>query len=176
MIKIRHATAEEVGKLFTIIQAARWSMASQGIDQWDEIYPTEAILQEDLRKGDLHVITVEDRPTGMIVLNEEQSPEYAAVSWKYATPALVVHRLTIDPKNQRQGLAIRLMEFAERNAAVQGHNAIRLDAFTRNPGAIALYEHLGYRRAGTVQFRKGLFYCYEKQMDKDEPQPSGQTR
>jgi ribosomal protein S18 acetylase RimI-like enzyme len=168
VINIRPAAAEELKELFKTIQAARWSMASRGIDQWDEIYPTEAILQEDLRKGELHVVAVEDRIAGMIVLNEAQSPEYAAVSWKHAAPALVVHRLTIDPQHQRQGLATRLMEFAGRTATLQGYNTIRLDAFTGNPGATALYERLGYRRAGTVQLRKGLFYCYEKQMKRND--------
>jgi hypothetical protein len=40
--------------------------------------------------------------------------------------------------------------------------AIRLDAFTLNPGAIRLYEGRGYRKAGSVRFRKGMFNCYEK--------------
>jgi len=173
MINIRAGAAEELRELFTMIRAVRRSLASQGIDQWDEVYPTEAILREDLRKGDLHVIAVEERIAGMIVLNEEELPEYAAVSWKYSTPVLVIHRLAVIPEYQRQGLAIRLVEFAERTATVRGYHAIRLDAFTRHPGATALYEHLHYRRAGTVQLRKGLFYCYEKQMRRNDQSDSG---
>jgi ribosomal protein S18 acetylase RimI-like enzyme len=56
------------------------------------------------------------------------------------------------------------MSFAEETAVTRGYDCIRLDAFTRNPAALALYESRGYRRAGTVHFRKGAFYCYEKAM------------
>jgi RimJ/RimL family protein N-acetyltransferase len=54
------------------------------------------------------------------------------------------------------------MDFAERHAADGGYDAIRLDVFTLNPVATALYERRGYRRAGTVRFRKGEFFCYER--------------
>ncbi len=58
------------------------------------------------------------------------------------------------------------MEFAEQTAAIQGYDTIRLDAFQQNSGAIALYERLGYRIAGVVQFRKGSFFCMEKVVKK----------
>lgn len=46
------------------------------------------------------------------------------------------------------------MDFAERFADENGYEAIRLDAFTGNPGAVALYERRGYRKAGVVRFRR----------------------
>lgn len=32
----------------------------------------------------------------------------------------------------------------------------------RHPAAVRLYESAGYRRAGEVRCRKGVFSCYEK--------------
>lgn len=58
------------------------------------------------------------------------------------------------------------MEFAEEKAEREGYQAIRLDAFTGNPPALALYDHRGYRKAGTVLFRKGWFFCFEKEIIK----------
>jgi ribosomal protein S18 acetylase RimI-like enzyme len=54
------------------------------------------------------------------------------------------------------------MDFAEKTAAVEGYDCMRLDAFTNNTAALILYENRGYRKAGVVRFRKGEFYCYEK--------------
>jgi ribosomal protein S18 acetylase RimI-like enzyme len=70
----------------------------------------------------------------------------------------------VDPARQGRGLAGALMTFAEREAAMRGCAVVRLDAFTRNPAATLLYERRGYRRAGTVRFRKGLFSCFEKRV------------
>ncbi len=56
------------------------------------------------------------------------------------------------------------MHFVEQYAEVHGYDVIRLDAFTRNPAAVRLYEGRGYRKAGIVSFRKGPFYCFEKRI------------
>jgi RimJ/RimL family protein N-acetyltransferase len=53
------------------------------------------------------------------------------------------------------------MRFTHEFACKRGYNTIRLDAFSGNPAVVALFERLGYRRAGSVHFRKGEFYCYE---------------
>lgn len=141
-------------------------MESQGIHQWDEIYPDRATLLADVEKQHMQVIEINGQIAGMISVNDEQSPEYQTVQWQHLGRALVVHRLTVAPAHQRQRLATRLMEFAEATAESQGYDTIRLDAFTRNPGATGLYENLGYEKAGTVRFRKGLFFCFEKPVRK----------
>jgi ribosomal protein S18 acetylase RimI-like enzyme len=141
-------------------------MESEGIHQWDHIYPDRATLQTDIEKRHMQIIEMDGQVAGMLSINDEQSPEYRKVQWHYPGRALVIHRLTIAPTHRRQRLATRLMEFAERTAEIQGYDTIRLDAFTQNPGATGLYEHLGYKKAGTVQFRKGLFFCFEKSAGK----------
>jgi ribosomal protein S18 acetylase RimI-like enzyme len=139
-------------------------MDNQGIPQWDDIYPSKAILNADIEKQQMHVIEVEGRVAGLIVINEVQSPEYASIAWKHSGRALVVHRLTIHPDYQRHKLASYLMDFAEEMAATENYACIRLDAFTRNPAAFTLYENRGYRKAGIVLFRKGEFFCFEKKI------------
>ncbi len=163
-MKIRLARPDELEVLLGIVRAATRHMNEQGIPQWDEIYPNREILWKDVEKQELHIIEVKGCVSGLIVINDDQSPEYATVQWRYPGRALVVHRLTIHPAYQRNRLATRLMEFAEETAVTKEYDCIRLDAFTRNPAAFTLYENRGYRNAGTVHFRKGEFYCYEKAM------------
>jgi ribosomal protein S18 acetylase RimI-like enzyme len=140
-------------------------MDSQGIVQWDELYPTREILAMDIERREMHVLEFEGKTAGFIVLNEHQEPEYAAVQWQFPGPALVVHRLTVHPAFQRRGFASRLMDFAEESASARHYAAVRLDAFTKNPGACVLYMNRGYRKAGIVRFRKGEFFCFEKNTD-----------
>ncbi len=164
MIEIRLAGLEELDELHGIIKAATRRMDEQGIPQWDEVYPNRNILKNDIERHQLHVLEAQGRPAAVIVLNDEQSVEYADIVWQYSGRALVVHRLTVDPTFQRRGLATKLMDFAEESASDANYDCIRLDAFTRNPAAYNLYETRGYRRAGIVHFRKGEFFCYEKKV------------
>jgi ribosomal protein S18 acetylase RimI-like enzyme len=79
-------------------------------------------------------------------------------------PALVVHRLCVDPAYQGNGLGSQLMDFAEAHAKQNTYVSIRLDAYAGNPRAVWLYERRGYRKAGQVYFpRRTLpFFCFEK--------------
>ena len=165
MTTIRLARIEDSDSIYSLVQEATRHMDNQGIPQWDDIYPSKAILNADIENQQMHVIEVEGRVAGLIVINEVQSPEYASIAWKHSGRALVVHRLTIHPDYQRHKLASYLMDFAEEMAATKSYDCIRLDAFTRNPAAFALYENRGYRRAGMVRFRKGEFFCYEKKIN-----------
>jgi ribosomal protein S18 acetylase RimI-like enzyme len=171
MMRIRLAHRKELEVLNSIVKDATKSMDEQGIPQWDEIYPNKEILSKDIERQEMHVIEAGGRVAGLIVMNEDQSPEYEDVEWMYPGRPLVVHRLTIHPGYQRMGLATRLMDFAEEIAAIKRHACIRLDAFTRNTAAFTLYENRGYRKAGVVHFRKGEFFCYEKAIGAGNTKP-----
>lgn len=165
MMKIELARLEELDALHGIVRAAVRHMDEQGISQWDEVYPSRSVLKKDIDRQQMYILEAGGQEAGIMVLNEEQSPEYTEIDWKYAGRALVIHRLTVAPGFQRRGLATRLMDFAEEFAFTEGYDCIRLDAFTGNPAAFGLYERRGYRKAGVVRFRKGEFFCYEKKVE-----------
>jgi ribosomal protein S18 acetylase RimI-like enzyme len=135
-----------------------------GIDQWDEAYPDRQTILADIRGQTAHVAGFDSRFIGMVVLNERQEPEYADVPWRGRGRAAVAHRLMVAQEWQSRGVGRMLMQFAEQRAAALGYDCIRLDAFSENPRAIHFYERAGYRRAGRVRFRKGLFDCFEKSL------------
>ncbi len=46
----------------------------------------------------------------------------------------------------------------------RGIESVRLDAFSLNPYALRMYEGLGYKKVGEANWRKGLFYLFEKNL------------
>ena len=113
MTQIRPAHTEELDELYGLVTDATRYMDEQGIPQWDDIYPNRLILKDDIEKQQMYVLEVEGRLAGLIVMNEDRSPEYADVAWKYLGRVLVIHRLTIHPTYQGRGLATHLMDFAD---------------------------------------------------------------
>jgi ribosomal protein S18 acetylase RimI-like enzyme len=71
----------------------------------------------------------------------------------------------VEPRYQGQGVARRLMQFAENQASRAGFEGMRLDAFSLNPQALRLYRNLGYRDAGSASLPKGIFRCFEKRLN-----------
>ena len=133
-----------------------------GIYQWDEKYPTRDILEEDIRSGNLYVSVCSGRLSAAYVLNNDADIEYQQGNWESEGVALILHRLCVHPDFQGKGLGRSAVLDAERRAAKSGANFLRLDTFEKNYISTKMYASMGYRPAGSVTFRMGTFYLYEK--------------
>lgn len=162
---IRKCKIDELGIVMELIKESVQDMQARGLDQWDEIYPNTEVISNDIFEGNLYVYAKE-KIAGIIVLNEHQDKEYQEVNWILPNERpMVIHRLCIHPNYQSKGIARAMVSFAEEFAKSQQYLSIRLDTFSENDKACRLYEKLGYKNVGTVTFRKGLFFCFEKILD-----------
>jgi RimJ/RimL family protein N-acetyltransferase len=166
MLTMRLAVTEDIPSVVDLLKACVAALRTAGIDQWDEVYPTEETIQSDVACRSLYIaIDQAGAVAGVVVLNDVQDPEYSSVPWTIeATRIGVVHRLMIEPRFQGRGLAREVMRLVEERASALGYNVLRLDAFTHNPRALRLYEALGYRDAGPMRLRKGIFRGFEKRL------------
>lgn len=164
-IAFRKAKASDLDEIVRLFRAAVRRMDEQGIPQWDEIYPSAEVLSDDLARNELYAGFAERKIVCAFVLSPRCDPEYALAHWR--RPEMdycVIHRLCVHPDFQNRRAAARAMAFIENTLRSEGFRAVRLDAFSRNPYALRLYERLGYEKIGEATFRKGLFYLYEKDL------------
>jgi len=168
----RPAEESDFEQVCALFAQAVGQMRQQGVDQWDERYPSREILLEDIRKGQMLLLTIDGKIASAVVLNEEPNSGFVNGDWKYTNGRIaVVHRLCVHPAFQGRGVGRQTMDFAERYLADRGYGIIRLDALIRNPRAMRLYEDLGYRRAGTEVYFHREFALLEKRL-----KPGSQTR
>jgi ribosomal protein S18 acetylase RimI-like enzyme len=156
--------------IYEIVKNCKTALQSDGIFQWTEHYPTLSIIQNDIELGHLYQIQSDKDILGIINISTIQEEEYKTINWLYPDETcLVIHRLAIDPKHQRQGFAQKLMTFAENYGIENGFHSIRLDAYSQNTRVLKFYETRGYTKKGEVYFPKRdlPFYCYEKQIQKN---------
>jgi ribosomal protein S18 acetylase RimI-like enzyme len=164
-MKIKKVTITQKDEVFQLIMDCRKAMEEEGVFQWTDQYPTLKIISNDIQKGNLYRLTKNGKIAGVININELQDPEYKQVKWENSdVKIMVIHRLAVHPEFQKQGLAKRLMDFAENYAIENNYTSIRLDAFSNNPRALRFYENRDYQRRGEVFFpgRELPFYCFEK--------------
>ena len=161
-LTMRLATPADMPAVYAIYTTAIDHMNANGIPQWDELYPTPAILDADLARGELYVADVAGVPLAAVVLNEQCDPAYDSAVWAYESPFVIVHRLCVSPAAQGQGVGRGLMAAVESWARARAYRDIRLDAFSLNPHALRMYAGLGYTKRGEATWRKGLFYLMEK--------------
>ncbi len=160
---IEVATKSQFDIVWNIIDRCRSALLDQGILQWDNLYPTAETVRADIADGRLYLSTSSGINRAVVTLDMKAEPQYSTVLWKTLEPALIVHRLCVDPTFQGNGFGRQLMDYAESYARQHRYASLRLDAYSGNPRALVLYHRRGYRKAGQVLFPRRVlpFTCFE---------------
>ena len=142
-------------------------MIAAGNLQWDVDYPNPEVFSRDVELCQLWVAEYADLIAGIAAITTDQEPEYAELGWSLDEPAIVTHRLAVDPDLRGHGIAAALLLQAETVARNRGIHLLRVDTNTQNRATQRLFPKLDYVLAGEIglSFREGLrFLCYEKRL------------
>jgi ribosomal protein S18 acetylase RimI-like enzyme len=162
---IEKAIDNDLEILHSITKSCGNNLIEKGIFQWNELYPSKAILKKDIELQQIWKLVVNREIVGIIVLTEIEDLEYKSVKWLTKTkPNLYIHRLAVNPKHQGKGYAQQLMDFAENYAKENAYSSIRLDTFSQNKRNQQFYEKRNYVKLESIYFPNQSdfpFYCYE---------------
>lgn len=162
-ICLRKAQQSDKNEIVMMFKAVIKDMIDKEIYQWDETYPDAVTIEDDIREEQLYIAELDSHIVSVFVLNRDYDEEYQNGIWRYKRANFyVLHRFCVNPKVQGRKIATRVLYMIEDLLREWGAQALRLDAFSCNPGALHLYEKAGYTRTGQVNFRKGVFYLFEK--------------
>ncbi len=165
---IRLATLKDIPAIMQLVSEVVPLMNAGGNFQWDTSYPNSEIFTEDIKHEKLWLAETEGKIAGISAITTDQDPEYAQVGWDLSETAIVTHRLAVGPHYRGQGIALLLLEQAEKEAIRRGIHTLRVDTNSNNAVTQKLFPKLGYVYSGEIglSFRPGLrFYCYEKRLD-----------
>jgi RimJ/RimL family protein N-acetyltransferase len=164
-MEIQLAKIDDLNNIVRTFKNVIENMIKNNIFQWDEIYPNEDILENDIRKNQMYKIILDNNIISVFVLNKEYDKEYSNGIWEYnGNNFMFLHRFCINTEYQNKGFGTETMVCIEKYLKNIGIESIRLDTFSKNQAALKLYDKLGYKKTGEVNWRKGLFYFLEKKL------------
>lgn len=161
------ARISDTEEIFELLQLCGEHMRKNGIMQWNENYPLKGHVEQDIQAESMYCLRNDEQILGIVVIDENQSKEYAELPWKHRQePILVVHRFAVLPKSQKQGIGKSLMDFALNYGIDLGYKSIRLDAYSGNARTLKFYINRGYQKVGEIYFpyRTEHFDCFEKSL------------
>jgi ribosomal protein S18 acetylase RimI-like enzyme len=164
---IRKATLSDIPLVMQLIQKVVPLMIASGNYQWNDVYPNAQVFEQDVELSQLWVADIDGNVAGISAITTDQYPGYADVGLDINEPAIVTHRLAVDPGYRGLGIAEALLNEAEHEAIRRNIPLLRIDTNTQNHATQKLFPKLGYVLAGEIglEFRPGLrFYCYEKKL------------
>jgi ribosomal protein S18 acetylase RimI-like enzyme len=169
---IRLGRLEDVDAVMALIRRVVPLMQAAGNWQWDDAYPNPEVFGRDVERYQLWLAEEDGRLAGVAAITQDQEPEYRDVGWDPADPAVVVHRLAVDPDFRGRGVAKALMAQSEIVALSLGITHLRLDTNTENQAMQRLFLQLGYACAGEIGLavRPGRrFRCFGKRLADPAP-------
>lgn len=164
-MKISKVDLNNLNEALAIYNSCVCQHEKGGFNQWDHEYPSKSIVEGDIIKGNLFGYYLKNKLVALIAITKDEPIEYKSLQWGSVSNYFVIHRLCVYEKYLRQGIARKLMVYAENKAKSNGCSAIRLDTFSLNIAALEFYKGIGYSKVGFVNFPKRLdsnYTCFEK--------------
>lgn len=158
MIDFRETTPQDLPAIMQMVAAAQAWFKAEGIDQWQDGYPTQTIFESDLMARTSYVGVQEGRVVLTGCLSFAGEPTYAQIeqgAWLNEAPYGVVHRLVVEPSLRGKRLAEAFFRFTFAECRRRGIANLRVDTHRQNRPMQRLLERLGFRPCGRIYLASG---------------------
>ena len=156
-MKIRRSNMGDISAIMEIIADAQSLLASRGVDQWQDGYPTADIIAQDIAKSESYIIENDGVIIATAVISFAGEVTYNSIdgAWLNDNSYVVVHRLAVRNSALRSGLARQMMLYVEELALQSGVNNIRVDTHNDNIAMQSLLNNLGFVFCGEITLLSG---------------------
>lgn len=167
-MKIRNAELCDLPYLLEMLENAKASLRVLGIDQWQNGYPNENTLREDIQNKICRVVIDDENnilASAAVYVGDE--PTYHEIyngAWQTENKIYgIVHRIMAANHAKKRGAASFLMTYCAKLSLEAGVTSMRCDT---HPGNIIMRHTLeknGYIRCGIIHLTDGADrFAYEK--------------
>ena len=167
-LRFRKGEKRDLERIMVLVADAQNWFREQGIDQWQDGYPTSEIISDDILGGENYVVELNDVVIATFVASFAGEPTYSVIKgrgWLNEKPYAVVHRIAVADECRRKGIAKEILHFTEEQCAERGIENIRIDTHCDNKAMRSLLKKLGYTHCGRITLTSGAFReAYHKQI------------
>lgn len=161
---LRKAKKSEVPQIWEILQQAIENRKNDGSEQWQNGYPNEETIQEDISKGFAYVLVEDDKIIAYAAIIFGIESAYNDIKGKWLTNGdyVVVHRVATSKEVKGRGIATQLFKMVEDIAIEQKVFSIKVDTNFDNIPMLKILDRLGYIYCGEIFFSGASRRAYEK--------------
>ncbi len=160
----RIATKSDSPSIWAILKYGIELRKSQGSQQWQDGYPNEDTIAQDIEKKQGFVIVQNEQVVAYCALIPNDEPAYENIEGEWLTKGdfLVVHRMGVSSSASGKGFGKMLLLFTQKYALEKGIPSIKVDTNFDNLAMLSILEKLGYTYCGEVFLRGAPRRAYEK--------------
>ena len=155
----RNSTEQDLKYILNILEEAKLFLKNNGVDQWQNGYPNEEVILNDIKNNESYVLEYENEIIGTTVLSFRGDNNYNKIyegKWitekeKYA----VIHRIAIKKDSGIKNIGMNIMKFIEDKCIENNIHSIKIDTHENNKNMQGLLEKLNYKYCGVIYLEDG---------------------
>ncbi len=170
-MEIRRTNIEELDAIMPIFDEARRTIATLGIDQWQNGYPSREIIENDIKKAQSYCVVSNREIVGTFALIDDGEPTYDRIfdgEWLTGykkSEYFAIHRVAISLKNRGSGVSTEIINYCASEAINSRRISLRIDTHRGNIVMRKMLEKHGFIHCGTIYLSDGAErVAYEKNL------------
>jgi GNAT superfamily N-acetyltransferase len=161
---LRKANVSETPVIWTILQQAIEQRRQDGSDQWQNGYPNQQTIEEDIRNGYGYVLVDNSVVVAYAAIIFGVDPTYTDIKGQWITHGdyVAVHRVATSNAVKGKGVATRLFEMLEDLSRQHNVFSIKVDTNFDNKPMLRILDKLNYTYCGEIFFEGSPRKAFEK--------------
>jgi GNAT superfamily N-acetyltransferase len=163
-MNLRKATLSELPAIWDILQQAIQQRKEDGSEQWQNGYPNEQTVHDDIFNGYGCVLIDDNVVIAYAAIIFGVEPAYNDIKGKWLTDGdyVVVHRVATSNAVKGKGIATRLFKMIEDLCMEEKIYSIKVDTNFDNVPMMKILDKLNYAYCGEIFFSGASRKAYEK--------------
>ena len=153
-MQIRKAQYKDVQQMMYIVKQAQHDLKEMNVDQWQNGYPNDTVLHQDIDLNKAYVAE-SDHVLGLMVISYNDETTYDPLTTWIKSSYMVIHRFVVEKEVQRTGVASYMVHQASMMAKELQMESIRIDTHEKNVRMRRFLEKLGFEERGIIYLKDG---------------------
>lgn len=157
-MEFRKSKKIDVEEIMSIITKAQNHLKEQGIDQWQNGYPNEDVIKEDIEMQESYVLLEDKKVVGTTALSFKGEETYNKIyngKWLTDGNYAVIHRIAIDIDFRGKGLAREILKEIEKKCTKNMVKSIKVDTHKENISMQKFLGKHGFKYCGIIYLKNG---------------------
>lgn len=156
-MKVIKTKEDQINDVMNIINQAKKYFKNNSINQWQDGYPNEDSILNDINNNKSQVLIDNNQVLGTMYFAIEDDPTYHYIdgSWISQKPYAVIHRIAIDEKIKGQNIAYELVKYAILQCKENYIQSIRIDTHRDNLSMQSFLKKHGFILCGIIYLSNG---------------------
>lgn len=157
-MEFRKSIKKDIPEIMRIIKQAQAYFKEKGIDQWQNNYPNEEVISNDIENEDSYVLIKNGEIVATTVASFKGEKNYHHIydgKWLSNGDYGVIHRIAVDNDYKGLGLSHKIIKYVEELCINEGVYSIRVDTHEENIPMQNLLKKNGFQYCGVIFLEDG---------------------